>query len=109
MTIDACASRARAALMRFAAVALACGAIAAAHAQPPAEPAAMTAVKLAPGETIRMDGSLSDPVWQRAPIHKDFVQREPNYGQPTPYETHMQVVMPGTSASRHLASTFSSR
>src|SRR5205085_4825151 len=30
-------------------------------------------------------------VWQRAPAHKQFTQREPNYGQPTPYETWMQV------------------
>lgn len=51
----------------------------------------VTAVKLAPGEVIRMDGSLSDSVWQRAPAHKQFIQREPNYGQPTPYETWMQV------------------
>jgi hypothetical protein len=91
MTLDACALRARAAFMRFAAAVLACGAIAAAHAQPPAESPPVTAVKLAPGETIRMDGKLSDAVWQRAPIHKDFVQREPNYGQPTPYETWVQV------------------
>ena len=61
-----------------------------AHAQPP-EPPPVTAVRLQPGEHIRMDGSLSDAVWQRAPVHKDFVQREPNYGQPTPYETWVQV------------------
>jgi hypothetical protein len=53
--------------------------------------APVTAVKLAPGEVIRMDGSLSDPVWRRAPAHKQFTQREPNYGQPTPYETWLQV------------------
>ncbi|MEJ6021184.1 carbohydrate binding family 9 domain-containing protein [Ramlibacter sp. PS4R-6] len=55
------------------------------------EPPPVTAVKLAPGEVIRMDGSLSDPVWRRAPAHKEFMQREPNYGQPTPYDTWMQV------------------
>ena len=58
---------------------------------PLADPGPVIAVKLAAGETVRMDGTLSDAVWQRAPVHKDFVQREPNYGQPTPYETHVQV------------------
>ena len=55
------------------------------------EASPITAVKLAPGEKVRMDGTLSDPVWRRAPILKDFVQREPVYGQPTPYETWVQV------------------
>lgn len=62
----------------------------AAHAQN-GEPPPVIAVKLAPGEMIRMDGSLSDSVWRRAPAHKTFMQREPNYGQPTPYETWLQV------------------
>src|SRR4051812_34363050 len=73
---------------RLAAAALALS-VWAAHGQP-AEPPPLTAVKLAAGEVIRMDGSLSDPVWQRAPAHKQFVQREPNYSQPPPYETWMQ-------------------
>ena len=44
----------------------------AAHAQPPqaGDAPPVTAVKLAPGEVIRMDGSLSDAVWRRAPAHK---------------------------------------
>jgi hypothetical protein len=63
-----------------------------AHAQGPLpEAGPVTAVRLAPGETIHMDGTLSDPVWQRAPVHKDFTQREPNYGKPQPYETRVQV------------------
>lgn len=62
-----------------------------ARAQPPVESGAVTAVRLAAGETIHMDGTLSDAVWKRAPVYKDFTQREPNYGQPTPYETRVQV------------------
>jgi len=78
--------------LRLAALATFLCACAAAIAQGPLpEAAPVVAVKLAPGETVRMDGALTDAVWQRAPIHKEFVQREPNYGQPTPYETWMQV------------------
>ncbi|HTH78032.1 MAG TPA: sugar-binding protein [Ramlibacter sp.] len=63
-----------------------------AHAQPPAEPAPMTAVKLAPGERIRMDGTLFDPAWQRAPVFKDFMVREPQYGHHNDWETRVQVL-----------------
>jgi hypothetical protein len=76
-------------LLRAFALAAAC-ACATVHAQPP-EGGAVTAVRLAPGETIHMGHGLADPVWGRAPVHRDFVQREPNYGQPTPYETRVQV------------------
>jgi hypothetical protein len=61
----------------------------AAHAQ---EPGAIVAVKLSPGETIRMDGTLSDPAWQRAPVFSDFVTKEPVFGQKPVYETRVQVM-----------------
>lgn len=76
--------------LRRVAAPLACLAAAlAAHAQ---EPAAITAVRLAPGEAIRMDGTLSDPAWQRAPVYDDFVTKDPVYGQKPGYETRVQVL-----------------
>ncbi|HEY8047734.1 MAG TPA: carbohydrate binding family 9 domain-containing protein [Ramlibacter sp.] len=72
-------------------LALLCACAIASAQGPLPEAAPMTAVKLAPGETVRMDGTLRDAVWRRAPVHKEFVQREPDYGQPTPYETWVQV------------------
>ncbi len=58
----------------------------------PAEPAPITAVRLSPDEKIPLDGTLSHPAWQRAPIHRDFVAREPKYGEQTGYETWVQVL-----------------
>ena len=29
----------------------------------------VTAVRLQPGESIKLDGTLSHPAWQRAPVH----------------------------------------
>jgi hypothetical protein len=81
-----------AALRHLCAFLLACTAVAAARAQPPLEPAPIVAVKLAPGERIRMDGTLSDPAWRRAPVFKDFMVREPEYGHRNEWETHVQVL-----------------
>jgi hypothetical protein len=57
-----------------------------------AEPAPITAVRLQPGETIRLDGTLSDPAWQRAPVFRDFMVREPEYGRHNDWETRVQVL-----------------
>jgi hypothetical protein len=62
-----------------------------AHAQLP-EPAPITAVRLQPGETIHLDGTLSDPAWQRAPVFRDFMVREPEYGRHNDWETRVQVL-----------------
>lgn len=78
---------------RWAAVLLMCAAgSAGAHAQPSAEPQAITAVKLAPGERIRLDGTLSDPAWRRAPVFRDFMVREPQYGHHNDWGTQVQVL-----------------
>jgi hypothetical protein len=47
-----------------------------AAASPPGHPVA-TALRLAAGEAPRIDGDLSDPVWQRVPAIEDFHQIEP--------------------------------
>ncbi|HYD82384.1 MAG TPA: carbohydrate binding family 9 domain-containing protein [Paucimonas sp.] len=64
-----------------------------AAAQPDAAAAAgMVAVRLAPGETIRLDGSLSDPAWRRAPVFRDFVEKDPKTGARPGHETLVQVL-----------------
>ena len=66
-----------------------------AHAQSPAAPLsdnAITAVRLAPGETIVLDGSLSHPAWQRAPVWSRFVEKDPVFGAKPPQETRVQVL-----------------
>jgi hypothetical protein len=78
---------------RLAALLLICAAswITTGHAQP-AEPGPITAVRLQPGETIHLDGTLSDPAWQRAPVFNNFMVREPEYGRHNDWETRVQVL-----------------
>ena len=37
----------------------------------------VTAVRLQPGESIKLDTSLSHPAWQRAPVYDRFTQKFP--------------------------------
>jgi hypothetical protein len=75
--------------------------IAAAEAPQPAEitPAtattlntAIVAERLRPDEVITLDGTLSHPAWQRAPVHKASFERQPDNGVPAKYDTHVQVL-----------------
>lgn len=52
----------------------------------------MRAVPLAPGETIRLDGRLDHPAWQRAPVYSRFVEKFPVTGGPPAQETRVQVL-----------------
>jgi len=45
-------------------------------------------------EKIVFDGRLSDPAWETAPRITNFIQREPDFGQPSSQQT--EVVQPGT-------------
>jgi hypothetical protein len=56
------------------------------------EPSPITAVRLQPGETLRLDGSLSHPAWRRAPVFLDFTTKDPEFGQAPAYETRVQVL-----------------
>lgn len=56
------------------------------------EPAPITAVRLNPGEQIHLDGTLSDPAWKRAPVYRDFVEKEPRLGRKPEHETLVQVM-----------------
>ena len=52
----------------------------------------ITAVRLAPGESITLDGSLSHPAWARAPVWSRFIEKEPRTGAEPPQETRVQVL-----------------
>ena len=53
---------------------------------------AVVAVRLAPGELITLDGSLSHPAWQRAPVWARFVEKDPVFGAVPPQATRVQVL-----------------
>ena len=52
----------------------------------------VTAVRLAPGETIALDGSLGHPAWARARVWNRFVEKDPRNGAAPPQETRVQVL-----------------
>src|SRR6266700_4145951 len=73
------------------------------------------AVKVTPtsSSSITLDGLLNEPAWRDAPVMK-LTQQAPKPGQPTPYETQVQVIVtkrpdlfwfymqrPGPSPHRH--------
>lgn len=53
---------------------------------------AVQAVRLQPGESIALDGSLSHPAWQRAPGWSGFVEKDPVNGAVPPLATKIQVL-----------------
>src|SRR5688572_22069225 len=52
----------------------------------------VTAVRLAPGDTIRLDGVPDEPVWERAAAATGFLQREPDNGAPATESTEVRLV-----------------
>lgn len=50
------------------------------------------AVRMGSGENIVLDGKLSAPVWQRAPIFSAFVEKSPKLGGKPEQETWAQVI-----------------
>jgi hypothetical protein len=54
--------------------------------------ARQTAVALAVDERVRLDGRLDEAVWQRAPVHEDFIQFDPPpNGAKPPVRTAVQI------------------
>ncbi|MEZ4417475.1 MAG: DUF5916 domain-containing protein [Gemmatimonadota bacterium] len=43
-------------------------------------------------EEPRIDGDLADPVWQTAPVASDFIQYQPNEGQPATERSEVRVL-----------------
>jgi hypothetical protein len=56
------------------------------------DPLAMHAVRLRPDEHIVLDGTLSSPAWQRAPVYDRFVENEPHRDAKPLYATKVQVL-----------------
>ena len=52
----------------------------------------MVATRLLPGEHIVLDGRLAHPAWQRAPAHRDFVEKFPDTGAQPIHRTEVQVL-----------------
>jgi hypothetical protein len=62
-------------------------------AQPPADGRrVVTAVRLAEGEAIQIDGRLDEPAWQRAVPASDFRQQDPDNGAPATEATEVRVL-----------------
>ena len=53
---------------------------------------AITSVALRPDERITLDGSLSHPAWQRAPVFHQFVEKAPATGSQPRHETRVRVL-----------------
>ena len=60
--------------------------------EPPALLRAITAVRLAESEIIRLDGVPDEPVWARVTPATDFLQRDPDNGAPATERTEVRVV-----------------
>jgi hypothetical protein len=50
------------------------------------------AVRLNPGETINLDGVLSESVWERAVPASDFIQQDPDLGEAATERTEVRIV-----------------
>jgi hypothetical protein len=57
----------------------------------------ITAMRLAPGETITLDGELDEMVWRRAEAARDFIQVDPENGQPATEPTEVRIAFDGQS------------
>lgn len=63
-----------------------------AAAAPATDGLAMQAVPLRPGERLPLDGTLSHPAWQRAPVHDQFVEKFPDNGARPTQATRVRVL-----------------
>ena len=58
----------------------------------PAGSQAITAARLLPDERLALDGTLSHPAWQRAPVFADFVEKAPHTGAVPLHPTRVRVL-----------------
>ena len=52
----------------------------------------MTALRLAEGESLTLDGQLDEPFWSRAVPAGDFIQQDPQNGRPATERTEVRIV-----------------
>ncbi len=71
-----------------------CGVLAESGDAAPARTVAV--VRLAADESVRVDGDLSEAVWQRAAVASDFLQREPFNGSPATERTEVRLLYDST-------------
>ena len=45
---------------------------------------------------VRVDGTMDEPLWQNAEVISDFIQQEPNVGQPVSERTEVRVLIDGS-------------
>lgn len=51
----------------------------------------IAAERLTPGESITLDGNFDEAVWQRAQVATDFIQIDPDNGQPATEQTEFRI------------------
>jgi hypothetical protein len=61
-------------------------------AQEPADRRSVGAMRLADTESLRLDGDLNEEFWQRAVPARDFIQIDPQNGQPATEATEVRIV-----------------
>ena len=64
----------------------------------------IAAERLAPGETITLDGSLDEAVWRRAEMATDFLQIDPDNGQPATEQTEFRIAFDSNAIYRRTTS-----
>src|SRR3970040_1570270 len=52
----------------------------------------LTAIELGPGERITLDGHLHESIWDEAKPATNFIQQDPNFGQPATERTEVRIV-----------------
>ena len=66
-------------------------------AQPAAPPVTLAATRVADGERVRVDGDVSEDVWERAGWASDFRQSQPDPGAPASERTEVAVAYDGAA------------
>ena len=57
----------------------------------PPDPKRIRAISIG-ADTITVDGMLDEPIWQKAPVGTDFIERTPYPGRPAAVRTEFRVV-----------------
>ena len=58
---------------------------------------AMTAVRASDADRILVDGRLDEPIWLRAAPATDFLQQDPDVGEPATERTEVRIVYDETT------------
>jgi hypothetical protein len=56
------------------------------------DPRSLRAYRLPAGAELQLDGRVLEPVWERADVATDFLQQEPEEGEPATERTEVRVV-----------------